>query len=116
MRRVVSYGGVKAISLQKKKVLESARDAARILKERLGFVKEVYLFGSLVKGTHHGLSDADFIVVVSIPMNPKNFWKIYGPVHDTISEAFNLSFDLLVLDEETFEKNKDAYKPLMQIA
>lgn len=101
--------------LDREKLLNRVRAAAKKLKEKLDFVEEVYLFGSLAKGTAHGLSDVDLIVVSSVPLRKENFKQIYGEVHDVLSETLNFDFDLVVCDRHSFAENRDRYGELKRL-
>ena len=101
MRHVKSSGSVKAIYLDRESVFRCLKELTLKLKKELPYVKEVRLFGSLVKGENHGLSDVDLLVIVD-EINRENFWKIYGKVFDMVVDNLSIDFDLVVMSEKDF--------------
>jgi predicted nucleotidyltransferase len=63
--QIKSSGSVKIISLDTKGIKERLTKCARELKQKDPRVQEVYLFGSLAKGTAVPGADADILIVLS---------------------------------------------------
>ncbi|MEN3028667.1 MAG: nucleotidyltransferase domain-containing protein [Aquificaceae bacterium] len=109
----ISTGSAKAFYLDKEKLLRELRRLSEELTQSYSFVKEVHLFGSLVRGDHRGISDADIVVVVSEDLNRKNFWKIYRQTFDFFADRLPVNFDLIVVDTERKEQVLEKLKPAL---
>jgi len=105
---------MKAISLDRERVLEEVKRASRIVRETLPFVKEVFIFGSLARGEEHGLSDVDILVVVD-SLKKEEFWEKFGKVHRILSENLSIDFDLVLMPEEDFQKHPKKFGPLARV-
>ena len=114
MRRKVSFGSVKAFSIDRKSLLEELRGLGSSLREQFDFVKGVFLFGSLAKGTQRGLSDVDILVVVD-KITKEDFWEKYGKIFDVVTDRVRTSFDLIVISEDDFEKRKESFGTMMKM-
>ncbi len=64
MRHVKCSDSAKVIYLDKEAVFKALKAVSEELREKLPYLKEVMLFGSLAKGEEHGLSDVDLLVIV----------------------------------------------------
>lgn len=62
MRRIESFGSVKAISLDRDEILRRLREASAAALEEFPDLLEVRLIGSLAAGTHTGTSDVDLLL------------------------------------------------------
>ena len=109
MRRVKSSGSVKAVYLERDKLIPTLREIARTLKERYDWIKEVRVFGSLAREEERGLSDVDLLVITEVEINRENFWDLYGSVFELVIEKLPISFDLVLVSEKEFEKNKEKF-------
>lgn len=61
---------------------------------------KIYLFGSRAKGTSHSKSDYDFVVVSS--RNDFDKWQVFDKARQDIYEKFQVSADIWVYSEATF--------------
>ncbi len=82
MRWVRYLGSVKAIHIEKEEIFERLKEMTRELKSKLPYVKEVRLFGSLVRGEEHDPSDVDLLVIME-DIGKDNFWDVYGEVKES---------------------------------
>jgi len=64
MRRIRSFGSAVSIWLDRDSAIGELRSAAARLKDTCTEVKEVWLVGSLARGHHTGISDADVLLVL----------------------------------------------------
>lgn len=109
-----SSSSVKAIYLDREKVLEEVKRASEIAKRTQPFVKEVFLFGSLARGEEHGLSDVDILVVVD-SLRREEFWEKFGKVHRIFADNLSVDFDLVLVPEEDFKKHPDRFGKLARV-
>ena len=114
MRHVKCSGSVKAVYLDKERILRSLKDISEKLRDSLPYVVELSLFGSLAIGEEHGLSDVDLLVIVE-NIDKKNFWDIYGQVFDIVSENLPVDFDLVVMSEADFMANPNRFGLTLRI-
>lgn len=114
MRHVKCSDSVKAIYLDKEAIFKTLKDVSEELGEKLPYVKNVMLFGSLAKGEEHGLSDVDLLVIVE-DINRENFWKIYGEAFEIVSDYLNIDFDLIVMSESDFLSDPYRLGPTISI-
>jgi len=111
---VRSSGSVKAIYLDREKVLEEVKRASRIVKKTQPFVKDVFLFGSLARGEEHGLSDVDILVIVD-SLRREEFWEKFGKVHRIFADNLSIDLDLVLVPEENFRKYPDKFGKLARV-
>ena len=109
MRQIKSLGSVKAVYLERDKLILTLREIARTLKKKYEWIKDVRLFGSLARGEERGLSDVDLLIITRTEVNKNNFWDLYGKVFDEVVEKLPISFDLVLVSEREFEKNKEKF-------
>ena len=109
MRQIKSSGSVKAVSLERDKLIPKLREVSQKLKEKYDWIKEVRVFGSLARGEERGLSDVDLLVITKVEVNKENFWNLYGKVFDFVVEELPISFDLLLIPEEDFKKSEGKF-------
>lgn len=65
MRRIESFGSVKAISLDRDEIIRRLREGATSALATFPHLCAVYLIGSLARGSHSGTSDVDLLLRVS---------------------------------------------------
>ena len=114
MRQVRYCGSVKAISLNRDEILRKLKELSTDIKRNFPEVREVRLFGSIARGEEHGLSDIDILVIVD-ELKRKNFWEIYGGIHEFVSDRIPIDFDLIVIGEKEFRSNPHRLGPTLQI-
>lgn len=66
----------------------------------LGYVRELYIFGSFVRNEFTEGSDLDFLVVVENSPDVKTFYREFS------SKGLGWPADILVLTEESFQRKK----------
>ncbi len=110
MQHIKSYNGVKAIWLDREKLIEEVKKSSRELKKKYGFVQSIFLFGSIVRGDFTGISDIDIMVLVNRKITKENFWETYGKIFSFFSKKIPISFDLIVVDKENFCCVAEKYK------
>ncbi len=108
MLQTILSGSVKPYSIDKDKLIEKVKEVSGELKENFSFVKKIVVFGSLARGEQRGLSDVDLIVVVD-KINKENFWEIYGEVYNFLALKIDAGIDLIVMNEDDFEREKGKY-------
>ncbi|MCS6998494.1 MAG: nucleotidyltransferase domain-containing protein [Aquificaceae bacterium] len=102
--------------LDREKLLKELHKFSQELVESSPFVKEVYLFGSLLRGDYRGLSDVDLIAVVSEDLSGKNFWRVYKELFNFFADKLSIAFDLIVTDTEGKEQVLERLKPTLLLA
>ncbi|MDW7973354.1 MAG: nucleotidyltransferase domain-containing protein [Thermodesulfovibrio sp.] len=112
----ISTTSARLFYLDREKLLKELHEFSQELVESFPFVKEVYLFGSLVRGDYRGLSDADLIVVVSEDLSRKNFWKVYKELFNFFADKLSIAFDLIITDAERKEQVLERLKPTLLLA
>lgn len=65
MRRIESFGSVKAISLDRTEIIRRLREGATSALAIFPHLRTVYLIKFLVRGSHSGTSDVDLLLRVS---------------------------------------------------
>ena len=108
MLQIISSGSVKAILVDREKLIENLKKISEEIKSNFEYVKSIILFGSLAQNTQRGTSDVDLIVTVE-KFNKENFWEIYGELYNFIAEKVDTGFDLLIMEDEEFKKRKDKF-------
>lgn len=95
MRRVESFGSVKAISLDRDECIQHLRQAAEEALEVFPELLEVRLIGSLAAGTHTGTSDVDLLLRVrTLSGNPVEAMK---PYYFFFSRRLDVGLDMILL-------------------
>ncbi len=110
--RIVSEGSAKAIYLDRDELFRELRKVVLELKKK-PYVKEVRIFGSLAKGSYHGTSDVDLLVVVR--EEGRSLRSVWEELFDILSEELSLPFDLVVMDEESFRKEPHKYGKTLRV-
>lgn len=104
MRQVKSLGSVKAISLDKTRIIEAFVNASKEAANIFPQIVDIRLFGSLFDNTYTGLSDIDILVIVNSQIdNPIERAK---PYFFFFAGKFDIAVDCIVIDiheEENFE-------------
>jgi predicted nucleotidyltransferase len=95
------YNGVKIISVDKSKVEKNLNGKLKKIKKENQNVKNIFLFGSFIKGTFKPTSDID--VAIILKESGKNFVK---RCDDFVDYFIDLGMDvnLLVYTEKEFSK------------
>ncbi|WP_461830188.1 nucleotidyltransferase family protein [Aquifex sp.] len=109
MRQLKSSGSVKAVYLERDKLISKLKELSQRLREKYDWIKEVRVFGSLARGEERGLSDVDLLVVTKVKVSKENFWDLYGKVFDEAVDILPISFDLLLISEEDFKGNEGKF-------
>ena len=112
MLQTILSGSVKAYSIDREKLIEKVKKISDEIKKNFDFVKKIVIFGSIARGEHRGLSDVDLIIVVN-ELNRENFWEIYGELYNFLALKIDAGLDLIVMNEEDFEKEKFKYGKIM---
>jgi predicted nucleotidyltransferase len=98
MRQTASSGSVRAIWLDRERVLERARAAASEAALAFPDIREIRLFGSIARNDHTGLSDVDlFLLIESGEKNPLERTK---PYYRFFSERLEIALDVVTATEE----------------
>ena len=105
MLQIESSGSVKALFVDKDKLIEKVKSISEDLKAKFNYVKKIVLFGSLAKGKQRSTRDVDLIVIVS-ELDKDNFWDIYGELYNFIAEKIDMGIDLLIMTEKHFENKR----------
>lgn len=96
-----SYGSVKIISIDRKKLLARLIEISQQICREHAKVVSVRLFGSLARGDHVGISDVDVLIIVrdASESDPIELIRHYYPYFD-----MPIGTDLLVLDEVSYKQ------------
>jgi len=105
---------VKAISINRNKILEILESIASQVRKEFPFVRNIFLFGSLAKAEERGLSDIDLIIVVD-KLNKGNFWDRYGKLYDFLASKLEIGFDLIVMSESDLNSRKHSFGVLKRL-
>lgn len=101
MRQVISSGSVKAIWLNRGDLLGKLQQIAGEALIAFPEIIEIRLFGSLARGDHTGLSDADiFILTGSTEPNPLERMK---PYFVFFSERSGIAVDIIAATPQESE-------------
>ncbi len=112
MLQIISSGSVKAILVDREKLIENLKKISEDIKNNFEYVKSIILFGSLAQNTQRCTNDIDLIITVE-NFNKENFWEIYGELYNFIAEKVDTGFDLLVMDEEEFKRRKHRFGDIL---
>lgn len=97
MRRIESFGSVKAISLDRDEIIRRLREVATSALATFPHLRDVYLIGSLARGSHSGTSDVDLLLRVSErAVNPI---EAVRPYFFFFSRQLDIGIDLLLCDD-----------------
>lgn len=108
MRQTVSSGSVKAIFLNREKVLKRVREISNEALSVFPEIREIRLFGSLSKGKETGLSDVDiFLLLESKDKNPLQRMK---PYFDFFSDRLDIGVDMITATKDEMENFKEILK------
>ncbi|RLI82919.1 hypothetical protein DRP07_04330 [Archaeoglobales archaeon] len=84
----------------RKDYLKHAKEIKRISREIFGKKLEgVYVFGSIVKGKSHPMSDVDIAIILSVAANEVERTKLYGKVRKKFGLAHPFEVHILSVDE-----------------
>lgn len=108
MRETVSSSSVKAVSLNKEKVMEAVRKASDSALKAFPEIEEIRLFGSFAKDEVWGLSDVDILVVVR-GMGKEDPIDRIRPYARFFAQAIDLAVDILVADSERRDEYTDLF-------
>jgi predicted nucleotidyltransferase len=109
--QIKSSGSVKIISLDIPSILERLTVRARELKQRDHRVREVYLFGSLAKGTTLPGGDADILIVLSD--SDKSIIDRVADYMDSFSRV-GLAVDIFPYTEAEMKRFSEEQNPLLR--
>ncbi len=108
MIQTILSGSVKVYSIDREKLIENIKMLSHEIKTKFNYVRNIVVFGSIAKNNQRGTSDVDLIIVVD-KLNKENFWEIYGELYNFIATKIDAALDLIVMDEENFEKDKNKF-------
>lgn len=114
MRRIRSSGSVRAISLDRDEVLRQLREVAAEALETFPELQEVWLIGSLARGTHTGTSDVDLLLRVT--ENSGNLLEAVRPYFMFFSRRLNIGLDVLLSGPELPPGLEEAMKGSVLLA
>ncbi|MCM8777477.1 MAG: nucleotidyltransferase domain-containing protein [Candidatus Omnitrophica bacterium] len=108
MRRIISSGSVKCISIDKEALLEKLRKISTEAVKKFPEIEDIRIFGSIAKNKQTGLSDVDIIIISKThEMHPIERIK---PYFNFFSEHLDIAIDLLVARPEELNNFKDILK------
>ena len=108
MRQIISSGSVRAIYLDREKILKKLKE---ICAEALGIfpeMTEIRLFGSFAKGEETGLSDVDIFIVVE--RGQENPIERMRPYFNYFSDKMDIAMDVIVTTKDEIENFKEILK------
>jgi len=108
MRQITSSGSVKAIWLDKEKILERLRDVSIEALNRFPEIKEVRVFGSVAKGEETGLSDVDIFILIE--NEQKDTLERMKPYFSFFSDRLDIAIDMIVATKDEVDNLKDILK------
>ncbi len=98
MRQTVSSGSVKAIWINKEKLIERLKSACSDARKEFPEIKEIWLIGSLAKGEETGLSDIDLFIIANTKI--KNPIERIKPYFNYFTDKLKMSIDIIVATPE----------------
>ena len=101
MLQIILSGSVKPYSIDREKLIEKVKEISRELKKNFKFVKKIVILNTIA-------SDVDLIIVVD-EINKENFWEIYEEVYNFLALKIDAGIDLIIMNEENFEREKEKY-------
>jgi len=69
-------------------------------------IDKIILFGSRARGDYREDSDWDILIITRERLDRKKYLAVYSKIINILYEK-NIQCDLVIMDEETFEKKKD---------
>jgi predicted nucleotidyltransferase len=108
MRQIASSGSAKAIWLDRNQLLRKLRTAAKEAKDTFSEIKDIRLFGSLVRNEETGLSDVDIFIVAETEI--KNPVEKIKPYFYFFSKRLKMSLDLIVARPEELPHYEEMLK------
>lgn len=83
MRQIESYNSAKVFYFNREEVIQKLKEVLRKIKQNYLSIKKIYLFGSMARNEHTGLSDIDLLIVSEEELDHRtkksfilNFWII----------------------------------------
>ena len=110
MRHIQSSGSVKITSLDAEALKRDLKRIASKTIENHGEVKAIYLFGSIAREDHTGLSDADVLIVLTESnQDPLQRIRSFLPYFD-----LPIGVDLVVHTEEELRSMEEQDNPFVK--
>lgn len=108
MRRIISLGSSKCISIDKEAILKKLREISTKAVKKFPEIEDIRIFGSFAKNQETGLSDVDiFIISKTKETHPVERIK---PYFNFFTEHLDIAIDLFVAKPEELDNFKDFLK------
>lgn len=112
MRQIESFNSVKVFYFNREEVIQKLKEILRSLKQNYISIKKVYLFGSMARNEHTGLSDIDLLIVSEEELDHQTKKEFYFELLDHLT----ISVDVFFLTKKEMKNYKNFIKKIIFLA